>query len=276
MPKISAGTPEAPANLDYQDTGSGRPVVLIHGWPLAKESWQAQVGPLTEAGYRVISYDRRGFGASDKPESGYNYDTLAADLDSLLRGLDLQDVTLVGFSMGGGEVARYVSSYGQDRLHSVVFASAVTPSMAKTKDNPDGPLDDELAQQMTEGLTNDRDGFFDTFTTQFFSVDDTLVVTEEQRQQALAMAGQSDQTAALGCMKAFGTTDFRGDLPAVSVPTLVVHGEGDATVPFDGSGRRTHQAIRGSELQVIKGGPHGVNVSHAQEFNAALIGFLAK
>lgn len=224
----------------------------------------------------MISYDRRGFGASDKPESGYNYDTLAADLDSLLRGLDLLDVTLVGFSMGGGEVARYVSSYGQDRLHSVVFASAVTPYMAKTKDNPDGPLDDEVAQQMTDGLTNDRDGFFDTFTTQFFSVDDTLVVTEEQRQQALAMAGQSDQTAALGCMKAFGTTDFRGDLPAVSVPTLVVHGEGDATVPFDGSGRRTHRAIRGSELQVIKGGPHGVNVSHAQEFNAALIGFLAK
>jgi len=256
--------------------GSGRPVVLIHGWPLSGASWSEQVGALQTAGYRTITYDRRGFGDSDKPRGGYDYDTLTADLDSLLTELELTDVTLVGFSMGGGEVARYAAKYGQQRIHSVVFAAAVPPYLAQTDDNPDGPLDDVTAGQMEAGLTEDRDSFFDQFTTQFYSVGDELKVTEQQRQDAIALAQQSDQRAALGCMKAFATTDFRGDLPAVTVPTLVIHGDGDGVVPFQGSGARTHRAIAQSELVVLAGAPHGCNVSHAVEFNEALIAFLAK
>jgi non-heme chloroperoxidase len=261
--------------VHVQDTGgSGRPVVLIHGWPLSGESWKGQIPALAQAGFRVIAYDRRGFGQSDKPKHGYGYDTLADDLDGVLSELDLENVTLVGFSMGGGEVARYISRHGEGRLHSVVFASAVPPYMLKTDDNSEGPLEKEQAAQMTAQLTKDRDGFFDDFTKEFFSVDGELKVTEEQRQVAIAMCQESDQVAALACMASFGTTDFRDDLPKVSVPTLVLHGSGDATVPFEGSGKRTHEAIPGSRLVVIDGAPHGCNVSHEAEFNAALLEFL--
>ena len=253
--------------------GDGRPVVLIHGWPLSGESWSEQIAPVRDAGYRVVVYDRRGFGRSD-PGDGYDYDKLAGDLDNVLTDLDLRDATLVGFSMGGGEVARYVSTYGSDRLHSVVFASAVPPYLAQSDDNPDGPLDDDTARQLREGLVDDRDAFFDEFMTAFFSADGALKVSEEQRQQALEMCRQSDQDAAVGCMDAWAGTDFRGDLEQVRVPTLVIHGDSDGTVPFEGSGRRTHEAVEGSRLHVIEGGPHGCNVSHAGEFNRVLLEFL--
>ncbi len=261
--------------VHVEDTGgSGRPVVLIHGWPLSKDSWQAQIPVFANAGYRVVAYDRRGFGQSDKPSGGYDYDTLTEDLDGLMGELDLQDTTLVGFSMGGGEVARYVSKYGQDRLRSVVFASAVPPYMRKTEDNPHGPLTKELAATMTADLTADRDAFFDQFTRDFFSVNGALKVTEAQRQEAIAMCQQADQKAALACMNSFGSEDFRDDLPTVTVPTLVIHGSGDATVPFEGSGARTHEAIPHSQLVVLSDAPHGCNVSHPDEFNAALLEFL--
>lgn len=255
--------------------GSGRPVVLIHGWPLSGESWSEQLAPLRAAGHRVVSYDRRGFGRSDKPSKGYDYDTLADDLHGVLTELDLRDVTLVGFSMGGGEVARYITRHGEDRLHSVVLAAAVPPYLMQSEDNPDGPLTSEAAQEMTQGLEQDRDGFFDEFTTAFFSAGGELKVTEAQRQEAIRMCQQSDQTAALGCMEAFGTTDFRDDLTTITVPTLVIHGDSDATVPFEGSGKRTHQAVTHSELVVLEGAPHGCNVSHADQFNEALVRFLA-
>ncbi|CAN7190353.1 alpha/beta hydrolase [Terrabacter sp. LjRoot27] len=254
--------------------GDGRPVVLIHGWPLSGASWSDQVPALSEAGYRVITYDRRGFGDSDKPHGGYEYDTLADDLASLLEALDLRDVTLVGFSMGGGEVARYVARHGEGRLHSVVFAAAVPPYLLQTDDNPDGPLTEDAAKEMEEGAKGDRDAFFDQFTTQFFSANGELKVTEEQRQQAIALCRQSDQRALLGCMEAFGTTDFRDDLTSITAPALVVHGDSDVTVPFEGSGRRTHEALAQSDLVVIQDGPHGINTSHADEFNRALLDFL--
>lgn len=263
-------------DLHIDDTGGdGRPVVLIHGWPLSGESWSEQIPALSGAGYRVIAYDRRGFGRSEKPGGGYDYDTLAEDLDGVLSELDLRDVTLVGFSMGGGEVARYVAKYGEDRLHSVVFAAAVPPYLQQTDDNSDGPLDEETAAAMEGGLKADRDAFFDEFTTAFFSAGDELKVTEAQRQEAIALCHQSDQTAALGCMEAFATTDFRDDLPKITVPTLVIHGDSDGTVPFEGSGKRTHKAISQSELVLVKDAPHGLNVSHADEFNRALLDFLA-
>ncbi|MWV48488.1 alpha/beta fold hydrolase [Rathayibacter sp. VKM Ac-2803] len=264
-------------DLHVDDTGgSGRPIVLIHGWPLSGESWSEQVPAFAAAGYRVITYDRRGFGRSDKPLTGYSYDTLTEDLHTLLTELDLQDVSLVGFSMGGGEVARYFSKYGAERLHSVVFASAVPPYLMKTDDNPEGPLEKSAAAEMTAGLTKSEDDFYEQFTTEFFSVDGVLKVTEAQRQDALALAKQSSKHAALACMTAFATTDFREDLPKVSVPTLVIHGDGDGTVPFEGSGARTHAAIPGSELYVVAGAPHGVNVSHADEWNRVVLEFLAK
>jgi pimeloyl-ACP methyl ester carboxylesterase len=256
--------------------GSGRPVVLIHGWPLSGESFSAQVPALVDAGYRPVTYDRRGFGRSDKPMTGYTYDTLAEDLQALLTELDLRDVTLVGFSMGGGEVARYLSQYGPERIRSVVFASAVPPYLMHTPDNPDGPLDPQEAAKMTAGLTADQEKFYDEFTTQFFSVDGVLKVTEAQRQEALALTQQADKKASLACMAAFANTDFRDDLAKITVPTLVLHGDGDGTVPYEGSGKRTHEAIAGSELHVIAGAPHGANVSHTAEWNAALIDFLAK
>lgn len=264
-------------DLHVEDSGGeGRPVVLIHGWPLSGEAWADQVDALRDAGFRVIAYDRRGFGRSAKPASGFDYDTLAADLAGLLEDRDLRDVTLVGFSMGGGEVARYVANHGEERLHSVVFAAAVPPCLMKGPDNPDGPLTPEAAKEKEEGLKADRRKFFDGFATKFFSANDVLKVTEAQRQQAIELCHQSDQTAALGCMKAFATTDFGDDLAKVTVPTLVLHGDSDATVPFEGSGKRTHEAIAGSELVLLKDAPHGCNVSHAKEFNAALLDFLAK
>jgi non-heme chloroperoxidase len=262
-------------DLHVEDSGGdGRTVVLIHGWPLSAESWKAQVGPLRSAGYRVVAYDRRGFGRSAKPSSGFDYDTLTADLAGILDDLDLRDATLVGFSMGGGEVARYIANYGEERLRSVVFAAAIPPYLLKTDDNTDGPLTKEKAKEMEDGLKAGRETFFDQFTRQFFSANGELKVTEAQRQDALAMCLQSDQAAALGCMKSFGTTDFRKDLEKVSVPTLVLHGDADGIVPFDGSGKRTHAEIAGSELVVLPGAPHGCNVSHADAFNKALLGFL--
>ena len=262
-------------DLHVDDTGgTGRPVVLINGLPLSGEAWKLQVPVLQQAGYRVVTYDRRGFGRSDKPARGYTYDTLTEDLHTLLEALDLQDVTLVGFSMGGGEVARYFTSYGADRLHSVVFASAVTPYMLHSDDNPDGPLSKAKAAKLTAGLTANEDSFYDEFTTEFFSsfsppmTDEQgqLMVSEDQRQEAIALCKQADKKAALACLTAFGATDFRDDLPKVSVPALVLHGELDGTVPFEGSG----------QLHVILGGPHGCNVSHAEEWNQAVLAFLAR
>lgn len=264
--------------LHVETTGpeDGRNVVLIHGWPLSGQSWEKQVGPLVDAGFRVTVYDRRGFGQSEKPDSGFDYDTLADDLAQVLEEGNLRDVTLVGFSMGGGEVARYISRYGEDRLHSVVFAAAIPPFMMKTADNPEGPLTREAADEMEAGLKASRDDFFPEFARNFFSVGGELKVSTEDLQKAIALCHQSDQTAALGCMKAFGTTDFREDLKKITVPTLVLHGDADDIVPFDGSGKRTHQMVSSAELTILSKAPHGCNVSHADEFNRALLEFLKR
>lgn len=280
---VTGGHAASPANtgelvnLHVHDTGGdGRPVVLIHGWPLSSQAWAAQIDALTEANFRVIAYDRRGFGQSDKPVSGYDYDTLADDLNRVLQERDLQDVTLVGFSMGGGEVARYVSRHGEERLRSVVFAAAVPPAMMKSESNPEGPLTPEKAEEMKDGLSKDRDTFFDQFTRDFFSAQGVVQVSEPQRSEAVRLCHQSSQTAALACMEAFGTTDFRDDLKQVTVPTLVLHGSADGIVPLEGSGLRTHRAIPNSTLVKIPGAPHGMNVSHASAFNDALLAFLRR
>lgn len=277
MSRLTVGTEnDAPIELHYDDYGSGKPVVLIHGWPLSGRSWESQVPALIDAGYRVITYDRRGFGNSSQPWGGYDYDTFAADLHALIEHLDLREATLVGFSMGGGEVVRYLAAYGSDRVTKAVLASAVPPYLYKASDNPDGALDDATIDAFLGGVRGDRIAFMDTFTTNFFSAAGSLVVSEPQRQYALSIAAFASPKGSLDCITAFGRTDFRGDVAKITVPTLVIHGDSDAIVPFEASGKRSAAAIEGSELVVIAGGPHGVNVSHADEFNAALIGFLGR
>ena len=276
MPTLNVSPPAQPAvDIHFDDVGSGTPVVLIHGWPLSGRAWEAQVPALVHAGHRVITYDRRGFGASSQPWSGYDYDTFAADLSALLTHLDLHDATLVGFSMGGGEVARYVASHGTARLAKAVFAGAVPPYLFKAADNPDGGLDDATIAQFEAGVRTDRMAFLETFTTQFFSVGTRLMVSEAQRVYARDMAAFASPKATLDCIGAFARTDFRADLAKFNLPTLVLHGGADAIVPLEVSGARTHQAIPGSHLVVIDGAPHGFNLSHAEAFNASLIEFLA-
>lgn len=264
----------APGLTVVDSGGEGRPVVLIHGWPLDHTSWSSQTDALKDAGYRVVSYDRRGFGKSD-PGDGYDYDKLTGDLVNVIDDLELDDVTLVGFSMGGGEVARYVGSQGEDKLHSVVFAAAIPPALLKSDDNSDGPLEEDAAAGMRQDLEKDRDAFFDQFTKDFFSADGELKVSEDERQAALEVCKKSDEEAALQCMDAWGT-DFRADIDKITVPTLVIHGDSDGIVPLEGSGQRTHDTVEGSELVVIEDGPHGINASHAEQFNSALLAFLEK
>ncbi len=274
MLNVGAAAQE-PVEIYYEDHGVGKPVVLIHGWPLSARSWEAQVPALVQAGYRVISYDRRGFGKSSQPWTGYDYDTLAADLDALLTKLDLTGVTLVGFSMGGGEVARYLSRYGSKRIAKAVFAAAVPPFLYKSADNPEGGLDDATIGQFEAGVTGDRLAFLEDFSKKFFSAGGKLMVSESQRVYSRNIAAFASPKGTLDCIGAFARTDFRDDLTKIKIPTLVLHGDSDAIVPFEVSGARTHKAIAGSRLGLIKGGPHGFNASHATEFNKSLLDFLA-
>ncbi|OZM70161.1 alpha/beta hydrolase [Amycolatopsis antarctica] len=275
MPTLTTGSENSgPIELHYEDYGSGTPVVLIHGWPLSGRSWEHQVPALVDAGHRVITYDRRGFGDSSQPWNGYDYDTFAGDLDTLLNHLNLNEVTLVGFSMGGGEVVRYLSTYGSSRIARAVLAAAVPPYLYKSEDNPDGGLDDETIAGFENGVTGDRLAFLKEFTTNFFSAGGTLTVSEEQRAYAQTIAAFASPKGTLDCIAAFGRTDFRADLAKVTVPTLVIHGDSDAIVPLEVSGKRSAEAIADSELVVLENGPHAINASHAQEFNEALIGFI--
>jgi non-heme chloroperoxidase len=277
MPFLTVGEENGgPTELYYEDHGSGQPVVLIHGWPLSSRSFEKQVTALVEAGYRAITYDRRGFGNSSQPWEGYDYDTLAADLRALLDYLDLFDTTILGFSMGGGEVARYLGSYGNDRVTKAVFASAVPPYLHITADNPEGGLDDAAIAAFAAGVKGDRVAYVDAFATNFFSVRGrTDLVSEPYRLNTATIAAGASPKGTLDCTQAFSLTDFRGDLRKITIPTLVIHGDSDAIVPFEVSGRRTHEAVPGSVLVLIEDAPHGLNYTHAEQFNRALLTFLA-
>jgi len=277
MAKLTVGNENnAPIELYYEDHGSGQPVVLIHGWPLSGRAWEHQVPALVDAGYRVIVYDRRGFGWSSQPWTGYDYATFAADLNALLEHLDVRQATLVGFSMGGGEVVRYIGTYGTGRVSRAVLAAAVPPYLYKSADNPDGGLDDATIAQFEEGVKRDRLAFLDGFTRMFFGAGDrTDLVSEPERLYNGQIAAFASPKGTLDCIAAFGRTDFRSDLAKIKVPTLIIHGDADAIVPFEVSGKRSHAAIAGSRLVLVPGGPHGLNVTHPQQFNQALLEFLA-
>jgi non-heme chloroperoxidase len=223
----------------------------------------------------VISYDRRGFGQSSQPWTGYDYDTFAADLNALVTALDLTDLVLVGFSMGGGEVVRYLSTYGSGRVAKAVLASAVPPYLYQADDNPDGGLDDATVEGFLAGARTDRMGFLDGFLTGFFSTPTGLKVSEHQRQFALGLAALASPKATSDCITAFSYTDFRADLAKIDVPTLVIHGDADAIVPFEVSGKRAGDAIADARVVVLEDAPHGVPVSHPQQWNAAVLDFLA-
>jgi pimeloyl-ACP methyl ester carboxylesterase len=265
----------APVKLYYEDHGAGAPVVLIHGWPLSGRSWEGQVPALIDAGHRVITYDRRGFGGSSQPWGGYDYDTFAADLHRLLEHLDLTNVTLVGFSMGGGEVARYIGTHGTERVAKAVFAAAVPPYLYKSEDNPEGGIDDATLTAFHDGIRTDRVAYVDQFVTNFFAVNGrTDLVSPQLRNYNSSIAAAASAKGTLDCTTAFATTDFRDDLKAFTLPTLVIHGDSDAIVPFEISGKRTADAIENSKLVLVKDAPHGLNVTHADTFNAELLAFL--
>lgn len=276
MPYVTVATQnDDPIDLYYEVQGSGKPVVLIHGWPLSGRAWEAQLPALVEAGYQVITYDRRGFGQSSKPWEGYDYDTLAQDLKALMETLDLNDATLVGFSMGGGEVARYLGKYGSERISKAVLASAVPPYLYKADDNPDGGLEDTDIQAFLDGVREDRIAFLNDFTKNFFMPKDgKLLVSKPMRLYNRDIAAFASPKATYDCVKSFAYTDFREDLKAFDVPTLVIHGNADQVVPLEASGQRSHDMIADSQLYVVEGGPHGINVTHSEEFNEVLIDFL--
>ena len=266
---------DTPIRLYHEDSGGeGRPVVLIHGWPLSAEAWAAQVPALVDAGYRVIAYDRRGFGRSDKAPEGYEYDTLASDLNHLMTGLDLTGAVLVGHSMGGGEVARYIGTYGESRLAGAVLASAITPALCITDDNPDGGMPLSGFGGLRDECRGDRDAFLEKFMTWFFSNPSEMTISDDQFRDVLRIAGQGSDQALQDTIIAWAT-DFRQDVARFTVPTLVIHGDSDNNVPFPASGKRSAEMIAGARLHVVAGGPHGITTSHADEFNRVLLEFLA-
>ncbi len=264
----------APVKLSYCDYGKGKPVVLIHGWPLSKEMWEYQLEPLVDAGFRVITYDRRGFGKSDKPWDGYDYNTLAADLKALLDRLDLRDATLVGFSMGGGEVARYFSNYGDDRVTQAVLISSVLPCLAKTPDNENG-TSKQKAEEMMAKLNNDRIGFLDEFGKHFFGINMINHPVSAPLLDYYRMLGSlASGRATRECMKSFGLTDFRKDTTKINVPTLIIHGSEDHTVPIDISSNKASQLVPDNQYIVYEGAPHGLFYTHKDRLNADLIEFI--
>ncbi len=261
-------------NLHYQDLGTGNPVVLIHGWPLSGAMWDYQLAELPKHNLRVIAYDRRGFGQSSKPWDGYTYDTLADDLKVLLDTLDLHNVTLVGMSMGGGEVARYMRRHNGARVAKVAFISAVTPYLLKTDDNPDG-VDQSTFDDIMTNLEKDRADFLQTFGKQFYGVNLlSHPVSQAHLDGDFQRAYLASYRATLDCAKAFATTDFRADLAQIKVPTLIIHGDADKTVPIESSGELTAQALPHAEYLVYEGAPHGLFYTEKDRFNDDLLNFI--
>ena len=254
----------------FTDWGSGPPVVLIHGWPLNGDMWQSQALHLANSGFRVIAYDRRGFGRSGTPWAGHDYDTFASDLDALMTSLDLSGAALVGFSMGGGEVARYIGRHGTGRVSKAVLMAAVTPFLLKTADNPEG-ADASLFEGMIEGITKDRAQFFRDFAPGFYG---PAKVSQGVLDWTLMMAMQASLKGTLDCVRAFGWTDFRPDLAKFSLPTLVMHGEQDAIVPFAVSGKAAAAMIPGAKLVSYRAAGHGMTVTHKDQVNVDLLAFL--
>jgi non-heme chloroperoxidase len=277
MHRITVGTENsAPIEIHYEDHGSGQPVVLIHGYPLNGASWEKQERVLLQAGYRVITYDRRGFGKSSQPTVGYDYDTFAADLNALLDHLNLTDVVLVGFSMGTGEVTRYLSTYGSTRVAKAVLMGAIPPFLLKTSDNPEG-VDGSVFDDIKTAVIADRPAFFKSFLDNFNNVDvlGGTRISEQAWQNSFIVAVGASPFAAHACVDTW-LTDFRDDLPKIDVPTLLIHGDADRILPYPATAARLPALIKDLTLVTVEGGPHNIAWTHPDEVNSALLAFLAK
>jgi non-heme chloroperoxidase len=275
MPYLTVGKESSgDIELYYEDHGSGQPVVLIHGYPLSGTSWEKQLPVLLEAGYRVITYDRRGFGKSSQPATGYNYDTFAEDLHKLVSQLKLRDFILAGFSMGGGEVARYLGKYGSSGVSKAVIISGVPPYLLKTADNPEG-VDGAVFAGIQKAVAADRYAFFTGFFQNFYNTDVFLGkrVSEQAVQASWNIAASASALASFACVPTWHE-DFRQDLASIDVPTLVIQGDADRILPIAATGRRTAKLIKGAREVVVKDGPHCITWTHAEEVNAELLSFL--
>ena len=277
MSYITVGK-ENSSNIDlyYEDHGSGKPVVLIHGYPLSGASWEKQIGPLLAAGHRVITYDRRGFGQSSQPTTGYDYDTFAEDLRKVVTKLELRDFTLVGFSMGGGEVARYIGKFGSEGVSKAVILSGVPPYLLKTPDNAEG-VDNNVFTGIETAVKADRYAFFTEFFKNFYNTDVFLgkLVSEQAVQASWNVAAGCSATASLACVSTWHT-DFRKDVARIDVPTLVMHGDADRILPIAASGARTAKLIKGARMVVVPGGPHCITWTHTEIVNRELLAFLGE
>jgi non-heme chloroperoxidase len=277
MPYLTVGKENSgDIELYYEDHGSGQPVVLIHGYPLSGASWEKQVPVLLDAGYRVITYDRRGFGKSSQPTTGYNYDTFAEDLHALLNQLKLRDVVLAGFSMGGGEVARYLGKYGSKGVSKAVIIAGVPPYLLKTADNLEG-VDGSVFDGIRKAVAADRYAFFTGFFQNFYNTDVFLGkrVSEQAVQASWNIAAGASATASLACVPTWHE-DFRDDLKRIDVPTLVMQGDGDRILPIAATGLRAAKLIKGARLLIVKDGPHCITWTHADEVNSGLLSFLGE
>jgi non-heme chloroperoxidase len=274
MGRIQVGEENStPIYLHYEDLGSGQPVVLIHGFPLSGRSWEKQTTALLDAGHRVITYDRRGFGDSSQPSFGYDYDTFAADLDALMTALDLQETILVGFSMGTGEVTRYLATYGSERVSKAALLGVIPPFLLKTDDNPEG-VDGSVFDDIVAAIRADRLAYLTAFFEAFYNLDELLGkrISDEVVRDSWNVAAGASAIGTVSCPPTW-ITDFREDLPKIDVPTLVVHGDADRILPIDSTAHRLPDLID-CELVVIEGAPHGLLWTHAAEVNEALLQFL--
>ncbi len=276
MSKLTVGQ-ENNADIDiyYEDHGTGQPVVLIHGYPLNGHSWEKQERALLAAGHRVITYDRRGFGQSSQPTVGYDYDTFAADLNKLLEHLDLNDVVLVGFSMGTGEVTRYLGTYGSARISKAALLGAIPPFLLKTQDNPEG-VDESVFDGIKAAVIADRPAYFKDFLDNFYNVDKFAGtrISERAVRASFNVAAGSSPYATYACVDTW-LTDFRSDLPKIDVPTFVVHGTEDRILPFEATAKRLRGLISDLKLLTVEGGPHNIGWTHPETCNKALLEFLA-
>jgi non-heme chloroperoxidase len=274
--KTSNDATGKPVKINYNDYGIGKPVVLISGWPLSKEMWEYQIDDLVSSGHRVISYDRRGFGKSSQPWDGYDYDTLTDDLKALIDQLKLEDITLVGFSMGGGEVVRYFSRHGGKNVSSVVLIGAITPYMLKTESNPDG-IPQEMFDAMLDQIKSDRISFLDDFGNTFFGVsmlNKPLSTPLLEYYRMLCSVASPRATAE--CAKAFSSTDFRSEMKSIHVPTLIIHGDEDKNVPIEATGKESAKVIPDNTFIIYEGAAHGLFYTQREKLNVDLLNFLAK
>jgi non-heme chloroperoxidase len=274
MPFIKSANNGQETELYYEDWGKGRPLVFIHGWPSSHQMWEYQLTYFGAKGYRVIAYDRRGFGKSFKPWDGYDYNTLASDLKLVLDTLDLKDVTLIGFSMGGGEVVRYCSQYNSERVRSIALISSVVPFLLKTATNPDG-VPQEVFDGFIENLLDDRPAFLNGFGKDFFG--ETLInhpISQASMDWAHSLTLVASPKATIDCVSSFSATDFRKDLQEIRVPTLIIHGDNDKIVPIEVSSQKTAQAIPGSVFKVYEGSPHGLFITDKDQLNSDIEEFL--